>query len=172
LAEDRLGLAAGDANPYRYVFNNPVRYTDPAGELPVAVAGCVIGGALGAAGGVAGLYLGGQASVGLDEFVNDIQQSRSRGPARTGPARPGQSPNPCPEQGQGPTPPDDQIGILPPAEGPDWVDYVATGALGAVLGCLGGIQVGVIGGTAAGLIFSGEFVGGFGEGWFIDTLMP
>nr|BAL54470.1 hypothetical conserved protein [uncultured Planctomycetota bacterium] len=31
LAEDPLSFSAGDANLYRYVFNNPLRYVDPTG---------------------------------------------------------------------------------------------------------------------------------------------
>ena len=31
LSQDPLGLAAGDTNLYRYVFNNPLKYTDPMG---------------------------------------------------------------------------------------------------------------------------------------------
>lgn len=33
LSMDPLGYAAGDANLYRYVFNSPVNYTDPSGQI-------------------------------------------------------------------------------------------------------------------------------------------
>jgi len=38
LAEDPLEFGAGDANLYAYVFNNPVTYTDPSGEILPALA--------------------------------------------------------------------------------------------------------------------------------------
>lgn len=44
LSPDPLGLKAGDSNLYRYVFNNPLKYNDPYGELAVegALAFCVV----------------------------------------------------------------------------------------------------------------------------------
>ena len=33
LKQDLLGLAAGDSNPYRYVLNNPVNFSDPSGLI-------------------------------------------------------------------------------------------------------------------------------------------
>ncbi len=32
LSEDPIGFASGDINLYRYVFNNPLTFTDPSGE--------------------------------------------------------------------------------------------------------------------------------------------
>ena len=40
LNQDPIGFAAGDANLYRYVFNNPVNLTDPDGEI--AISGTII----------------------------------------------------------------------------------------------------------------------------------
>jgi RHS repeat-associated protein len=37
LSEDPIGFAAGDANLYSYVFNDPTNLTDPSGELPDAL---------------------------------------------------------------------------------------------------------------------------------------
>jgi RHS repeat-associated protein len=45
LSLDPLGYEAGDANLYRYVFNNPVNFTDPTGETPLLVT-ALIGGLL------------------------------------------------------------------------------------------------------------------------------
>ena len=33
LSADPIGFQAGDTNLYRYVFNNPVKYTDPTGTI-------------------------------------------------------------------------------------------------------------------------------------------
>lgn len=64
LSEDTLSFTAGDSNLYRYVFNNPVAFSDPTGEyLPLlalglvgtgAVVGYIGGGWRGAASGAAG----------------------------------------------------------------------------------------------------------------------
>lgn len=44
LSEDRLGLEAGDANLYRYVFNNPTNLVDPSGEfVPLLVVAAAAG---------------------------------------------------------------------------------------------------------------------------------
>lgn len=43
LSEDPLGFAAGDQNLYRYVFNAPIRYTDPSGEVLPILVGALIG---------------------------------------------------------------------------------------------------------------------------------
>ena len=42
LQEDPLGFAAGDANLYRYVFNNPVNLTDPGGRAVAVVVPVVV----------------------------------------------------------------------------------------------------------------------------------
>jgi RHS repeat-associated protein len=39
-SEDPTGFAAGDANLYRYVANNPTNATDPSGEAPKGVFNC------------------------------------------------------------------------------------------------------------------------------------
>ena len=39
LSEDRIGFAGGDTNLYRYVGNNPVRYSDPTGKFAWAAIG-------------------------------------------------------------------------------------------------------------------------------------
>ena len=41
LSEDPIGLASFDTNLYRYVRNNPMNFTDPTGNGPIAVAVCV-----------------------------------------------------------------------------------------------------------------------------------
>jgi len=50
LGEDRLGFAGGDTNLYRYVFNNPVSFSDPTGEVLPAIViggGILVGGIVG-----------------------------------------------------------------------------------------------------------------------------
>ena len=37
VSEDPLGFDAGDANVYRYVFNNPTNFTDPSGNFAQAL---------------------------------------------------------------------------------------------------------------------------------------
>jgi RHS repeat-associated protein len=62
LTRDPVGLAGGDQNLYRYVWNNPVLYVDPYGE--VGWVGAAVGGAIGVvtggrAGGIRGAIMGG-----------------------------------------------------------------------------------------------------------------
>jgi RHS repeat-associated protein len=53
IAEDPLGVLGGDANLYAYVWNVPIRYSDPSGQLGFtggtagAGVGAIIGGAIG-----------------------------------------------------------------------------------------------------------------------------
>ena len=59
MSQDPIGFGAGDANLYRYVFNNPVNLTDPDGKIiPLIVAEglrrCALGAAVGAFGGAHG----------------------------------------------------------------------------------------------------------------------
>jgi RHS repeat-associated protein len=49
LRADPLSFTAGDRNLYRYVFNSPVNFRDPSGELPPIVIVVFIGAAVGAA---------------------------------------------------------------------------------------------------------------------------
>jgi RHS repeat-associated protein len=43
LRQDPLSFTAGDTNLYRYVFNNPVQFTDPTGEIvPILIIGGVV----------------------------------------------------------------------------------------------------------------------------------
>ena len=52
LSQDPLSFGGGDANLYRYTFNNPVQFTDPSGEiLPLLIVGVAL-----ALGGTGGLY--------------------------------------------------------------------------------------------------------------------
>lgn len=48
-SEDPLGFAAGDANLYGYVGNNPIGYRDPSGQIAPFVAACLGGAAIDAA---------------------------------------------------------------------------------------------------------------------------
>jgi RHS repeat-associated protein len=49
LREDPLSFTAGDTNLYRYVFNSPVNFRDPSGELPPIVIVVFMGAVVGAA---------------------------------------------------------------------------------------------------------------------------
>ena len=46
-SEDPIGFSAGDVNIYRYVFNNPLNFNDPSGEIPTVVVGAIGGGVIG-----------------------------------------------------------------------------------------------------------------------------
>ena len=60
MSEDPIGFNAGDTNHYRYVFNNPLGYSDPFG-LKVPVGGIIDGGGtfIGSDGGAIGSIIGG-----------------------------------------------------------------------------------------------------------------
>jgi RHS repeat-associated protein len=47
LSEDPIGFAGGQPNLYTYTGNSPTNYTDPTGNLPQVVVGCVVGGVVG-----------------------------------------------------------------------------------------------------------------------------
>jgi RHS repeat-associated protein len=63
LSQDPIGFAGGDANLYRYVFNQPTRYTDPSGEIVPLI---VIGGLAGA-----NIFIWGNNAQVADDLVND-----------------------------------------------------------------------------------------------------
>ena len=63
LSEDPLGFGGGDANLYRYVFNDPVNLTDPTGQIsPQVVIGTVVGACI-------ALY------VGYHQYVKPVQET-------------------------------------------------------------------------------------------------
>jgi RHS repeat-associated protein len=63
ISQDPIGFAAGDTNLYRYVFNQPTRYTDPSGEIVPLI---VIGGLAGA-----NIFIWGNNAQVADDLVND-----------------------------------------------------------------------------------------------------
>jgi RHS repeat-associated protein len=74
LTEDPIGFAGGDVNLYGYVWNNPVKFTDPSGNYGFVGAGYgvvagSIGGYIGSGGTISGAVVGGIVG-GIVGFVN------------------------------------------------------------------------------------------------------
>jgi len=152
LSEDPLGFAAGDANLYRYVFNNPINLRDPTGRiiplLAIALGRCAAGGLIGAIAAVDGFVAGSAARITADALA-DSDDTRSCSASSS-------------------------LGLLPGSSGPSPArhrspkldDLANVAALGALTGCLsGGLSTGIaaLGSAAAGVAESqlfGEFVGG------------
>lgn len=71
ISEDPIGFDGGDVNLFAYVKNNPIRFKDPTGNiplLPIAVGGSVLAGELGLHTGLSYLADNGYANLGNDVY--------------------------------------------------------------------------------------------------------
>ena len=82
LSEDPIGFRGGDTNLYRYVKNNPIRYTDPSGTNPWAVVGEILLGIFGldyddaATGNAGGCPLNGNENREIDQMTKEENLKR------------------------------------------------------------------------------------------------
>jgi RHS repeat-associated protein len=159
LAEDPIGLVAGDGNIYRYVFDNPTNSVDPTGTIS-PILGCGIGAVVGGLGAAGGRVIGTLFKAALFEFgVNTLGR---RGNV---PGGPGQGSGSCGSASDVPRMPSDLQGIRPPPELiPSAAELLNTAVLGASAGCLTGGLAGTVVGLPAAIAFANSTLIGSATG--------
>jgi len=78
-SEDPLGFSAGDANLYRYVFDDPTDVSDPTGEIAPWVAACVGGAGFDVAVDIGGSVLTGRKTPSLGQLAGDAARGCASG---------------------------------------------------------------------------------------------